>query len=72
MPSNWNLSDAQAAKIRQYLRRGGFLLGDSFPGTRPHCGSDDIQQRSGRLVATGVSDLGIRLAVNFVTYTLTH
>ena len=25
MPTNWNLSDAQAAKIREYLLRGGFL-----------------------------------------------
>ena len=152
MPSNWNLSDAQAAKIRQYLLRGGFLLGDSFFGTREWEGfevgmkkifpdreiidipeSDAIfsivygikqkyqvgnfrsMQRSGgavtyradgkdpqwrgirddqgRMVAVMTfnndlgdswqladnpeypvkfSDLGIRLAVNFVTYTLTH
>lgn len=34
MPSNWNLTDAQAAKIRDYLLRGGFLLCDSFFGSR--------------------------------------
>jgi hypothetical protein len=34
MPTNWNLTDAQAAKIREYLLRGGFMLCDSFFGTR--------------------------------------
>ena len=34
MPTNWNLSDAQAAKIREYLLRGGFMVCDSFFGTR--------------------------------------
>ena len=34
MPSNWNLTGQQAAKIREYLLRGGFLLCDSFFGTR--------------------------------------
>lgn len=33
MPTNWNLSDAQAAKIREYLLRGGFMLCDSYFGT---------------------------------------
>lgn len=33
MPTNWNLTDAQAAKIREYLLRGGFLLCDSYFGT---------------------------------------
>ena len=33
MPSAWNLSDAQARKIRDYLLRGGFLVCDSFFGT---------------------------------------
>ena len=152
MPSNWNLSDAQAAKIRQYLLRGGFLLCDSFFGTREWEGFEvgmkkifpdreiidipegdaifsivyGIQQKyqvgnfrsmqrsggavtyradgkdpqwrgirddKGRMVVVMTfnndlgdswqladnpeypvkfSDLGIRLAVNFVTYTLTH
>ena len=34
MPTNWNLSDAQAAKIREYLLRGGFMLCDSYFGTQ--------------------------------------
>lgn len=29
----WDLSDAQAAKLREYLLRGGFLLCDSFYGS---------------------------------------
>ncbi len=33
MPGSWNLSDAQAAKLRDYLLRGGFLMADSFFGT---------------------------------------
>jgi hypothetical protein len=34
MPTNWNLTPSQAAKIREYLLRGGFMLCDSFFGTR--------------------------------------
>ncbi len=30
---HWNLSDAQAAKLREYLLRGGFLMVDDFHGT---------------------------------------
>jgi hypothetical protein len=30
LPGNWNLTDAQAAKIREFLDRGGFLLADDF------------------------------------------
>ena len=33
LPGTWNLTDAQAAKLREYLLRGGFLLCDSFFGT---------------------------------------
>ena len=29
----WDLTDEQAAKLREYLLRGGFLLCDSFYGT---------------------------------------
>jgi hypothetical protein len=29
----WNLNDAQAAKLREYLVRGGFLMADDFHGT---------------------------------------
>lgn len=38
LPGSWNLSDAQAAKLRDYLLRGGFLLCDSFFGTREWAG----------------------------------
>jgi hypothetical protein len=31
---HWDLSDAQAAKLREYLLRGGFLMVDDFHGTR--------------------------------------
>ena len=33
MPSSWDLTDAQALNLREYLLRGGFLLADSFFGT---------------------------------------
>lgn len=38
LPGMWDLSDAQAAKLRDYLLRGGFLLCDSFFGTREWAG----------------------------------
>jgi len=38
LPGSWDLSDAQAAKLREYLLRGGFLLCDSFFGTREWAG----------------------------------
>jgi hypothetical protein len=31
-PDQWNMSDAEFARIRDYLARGGFLLGDDFWG----------------------------------------
>jgi hypothetical protein len=31
---HWNLTDAQAAKLREYLMRGGFLMTDDFHGTQ--------------------------------------
>jgi hypothetical protein len=34
MPTNWDLSDKQAEKIREYLLRGGFMVCDSFFGAR--------------------------------------
>jgi len=34
LPGMWDLTDAQVAKLRDYLLRGGFLLCDSFFGTR--------------------------------------
>jgi Domain of unknown function (DUF4159) len=30
----WNLTDAQAVKLREYLLRGGFFMCDDFHGTR--------------------------------------
>lgn len=33
MPSSWNLTPEYAAKVREYLLRGGFVLCDSFFGT---------------------------------------
>jgi Domain of unknown function (DUF4159) len=38
LPGSWDLSEAQAAKLRDYLLRGGFLLCDSFFGTREWAG----------------------------------
>lgn len=35
---SWSLSDAQAQKLREYLLRGGFLLCDSYFGTREWAG----------------------------------
>ncbi len=34
----WDLTDAEAAKLREYLLRGGFLLCDSFYGTNEWVG----------------------------------
>jgi hypothetical protein len=31
---HWNLTDAQALRLREYLLRGGFLMVDDFHGTR--------------------------------------
>jgi len=31
---HWNLTDAQCAKLREYLLRGGFLMTDDFHGTQ--------------------------------------
>jgi hypothetical protein len=33
-PGEWQLTDAQAAKLRDYLLRGGFFMADDFWGTR--------------------------------------
>jgi hypothetical protein len=38
MPGSWDLTDAQAAKLREYLLRGGYLLCDSFFGTNEWAG----------------------------------
>lgn len=33
-PGHWDLTDAQAKKLREYLLRGGFLMCDDFHGVR--------------------------------------
>jgi hypothetical protein len=33
LPGNWRLTEPQAAKLREYLLRGGFLMADNFFGT---------------------------------------
>lgn len=33
LPGNWQLTDTQVAKLREYLLRGGFLFADSFFGS---------------------------------------
>lgn len=41
----WDLSDAQAAQLREYLLRGGFLMVDDFHGTREWSIFVDSMQR---------------------------
>ena len=38
LPGMWELTDEQIDKLREYLLRGGFLLCDSFFGTREWSG----------------------------------
>lgn len=38
MPVGWNFTEAQAAKIREYLLRGGFMICDSFFGSQEWAG----------------------------------
>ncbi|MEJ0100320.1 MAG: DUF4159 domain-containing protein [Pseudomonadota bacterium] len=38
LPGNWDLTDEQVVKLREYLDRGGFLLADSFFGEREWAG----------------------------------
>jgi hypothetical protein len=45
LPGAWNLTDAQAAKLRDYLLRGGFLLADSFFGTEEWNGFEESLRR---------------------------
>jgi hypothetical protein len=45
MPTDWDFSDEQIAKLREYLLRGGFLLADSFFGTREWEGFMDVMRR---------------------------
>jgi hypothetical protein len=41
----WQLSDAQAAKLREYLLRGGFLFCDSFFDSRSWAGFEEGMKR---------------------------
>jgi Domain of unknown function (DUF4159) len=45
LPGYWELTDAQVAKLRDYLLRGGFLIADSFFGTREWEGFVDGMRR---------------------------
>ncbi len=45
LPGTWELTDEQAAKLRDYLLRGGFLLCDSFFGTREWQGFEETMRR---------------------------
>jgi hypothetical protein len=42
---SWDLTDAQARKLRDYLLRGGFLLCDSFYGSYEWAGFQETLQR---------------------------
>jgi hypothetical protein len=45
MPSTWDLTDDQVAKLREYLLRGGFLMADSFFGTEDwHCFMESMRR----------------------------
>jgi hypothetical protein len=45
LPGMWELTDEQAAKLREYLLRGGFLFCDSFFGTREWAGFEAGMRR---------------------------
>ena len=45
LPGSWDLSDEQAARLRDYLLRGGFLLCDSFFGSREWEGFEETLRR---------------------------
>lgn len=67
-PGHWELSDKQAAKLRDYLLRGGFLMTDDFHGTLEW----DIMMQSMRKVFPdrAVVDLDNRDAIFHVLYNL--
>ena len=44
-PGYWFLDDAEAARLRDYLLRGGFLMLDDFHGSREWAGFVDSMQR---------------------------
>jgi hypothetical protein len=45
LPGSWDLTQAQAKKLREYLLRGGFLLCDSFFGTNEWEGFEEGMKR---------------------------
>src|ERR1019366_6913622 len=45
LPGDWQLTDAQAAKLREYLLRGGFLMLDDFWGTEEWNRFEESMQR---------------------------
>ena len=45
LAGNWELTDAQAAKLREYLLRGGFLYFDSFFGSSSWYGFEEGMRR---------------------------
>ncbi len=45
MVGHWDLTDAQAAKLREYLLRGGFMVCDSFFGTQEWAGFEAGMKR---------------------------
>lgn len=45
LPGCWELTDAQVAKLREYLLRGGFLLCDSFYGSYEWAGFERGMRR---------------------------
>lgn len=45
LPGMWELTDAQVAKLREYLLRGGYLLCDSFFGTAEWAGFESGMRR---------------------------
>ena len=74
MPGTWNLSQAQAKKLRDYLNRGGFLVLDNFFGTaewdcffesfqRVYPDQDIVDLEDGDQVFHTVYDLGKRFQI---------
>jgi hypothetical protein len=45
LPGNWDLTDRQAAKIRDFLQRGGFFLADDFWGADEWYGFEEGMKR---------------------------
>jgi hypothetical protein len=63
---HWNLTDAQCAKLREYLLRGGFMMTDDFHGSVEW----DVFLRGMRRVFPDrpISDLATTESINHVLY----